>query len=251
MKRKISIAFVAMIALALSASVAMATGQKYQTAAVGVAPKKLPAKKAAPIALTITTTTGDPGEADGIPSPATRAFVNFDNDMSVNFNAGGLQPCEPSSLNGLTTNMAKSTCPQSILGGGMAKVRLPWPSDSGHLEVDVVVTAFKATKDSEGRNRIILFSRNDSLATGSALIGTFKKSTAGRDYGLLLDVDIPLLVNGEAALTYFKVTVGNGYKRGFVSSKCADRDRKLNLSTRFFYYDGTSLPAKASTTCRR
>ena len=225
---------------------ALATSQKYQTAAIKVSPKKLPAKVKAPVALTITTTTGDPGAPNGIPSPAVRAFVNFDSNLSLSF--AGLTECSPESINGLTTEMAKATCPGAIVGGGSAKIRLPWPTESGHLEIPVVVTAFNGTKDPNGNRRIILFSRNDALAQGSALIGTVKKSTAGKGYGTLLDIDIPLLA-GNAALVQFQVTVGNGYKRGFVKLNCSDR--RINLKTLFNYNDGTSLPASGSFRCTR
>jgi hypothetical protein len=236
----------------LLATVGVAFAAQTQTVDIYVSPKALPKLKMAPVALKIHTATGDSASPNGIPSPAVRALINFDDDIAVNFRLKGLGRCSPESIAGLSTDQAKATCPRSIVGGGAAKVRIPWPNPEGYVELPAVVTAFNATTEpGTGRPRVILYSRQEDTGQGSSIIGVFKKSSAGADYGRLLDVDIPLLLDGNAALTDFRVTIGNGYKKGFVKARCFDRNRRMNMKTRFFYDDGTSLPASDYAVCKR
>lgn len=236
----------------LLATVGVAVAAQTQTVGIFVSPVKLPAKKMAPIALKIHTATGDPEAANGIPSPAVKALINFDDDIAVNAKLRGLGRCSPESIAGLSTDQAKATCPRSIVGGGSAKVRIPWPNPEGYVELPATVTAFNATRESgTGRPRVILYSRQEDTGQGSSIIGVFKRSSAGADYGRLLDVDIPLLLDGNAALTDFRVTIGNGYKKGYVKAQCRDRNRRINMKTRFFYNNATSLRASDYAVCKR
>ena len=66
---------------------------------------------------------------------------------------------------------------------------------------------------------MLLHTYTPFLSYAQDLIGVYNRSTAGPDYnhgGVRLDVTIPPLPLG-AALTYFKTTVGNGFKRGYAS----------------------------------
>ncbi|MFM8526597.1 MAG: hypothetical protein ACKOBH_00530 [bacterium] len=196
--------------------------------------KQITKKKWTNVAMAFRTATGNgayPGT--GIPDPAVRAQVVFSSNLKWDFSKAAT--CAQSAIAGLSTDLAKEACPNSIIGGGVARVRVP-----GLFEVlgetQVVVTGFRGENDTAGNPTVILFSRNDALATGSALIGTVvnKPSWAnGADYGKMLDVQIPLLTGGTTVLTQFEVTVGNGYKPGFIQAKCGKPTFKS--SSRFYF----------------
>lgn len=230
----------------------VASAAQTQSVSVGVSPRKLSASKMAPVALKIHTATSDPAAANGIPSPAVRAVLDFDNDVAVNPALKGLGKCDPTAIAGLPTAQARATCPRAIVGGGAAKVRIPWPVPAGYIELPLTVTAFNATNEPvTGRPRIILYAWQQDTAQGSSIVGVLKRSTAGADYSRQFDLDIPLLLGGTGALTDFTVTIGNGYKKGYVKARCHDSNRRLNLKTRFYYNNATSLPASASALCAR
>ena len=222
--------------------------------------KKLTKRAWKNVAMTFRTSTGNgsyPGT--GIPDPAVRAQVTFSSNLK--FNIAKAATCAQSAVAGLSTQLAKEACPNSIVGGGTARVRVPGLYEA-FGETPVVLTAFRGENDTAGNPTLILFSRNDALATGSALIGTLvnKPSWAGgADYGKMLDVYIPLLTSGTTALTQFEMTVGNGYKSGFVQAKCSRPTFKTSSKFYFSAKDqsgGTAdqnpdsyLPASGSLKC--
>jgi hypothetical protein len=235
---------------ALSATTGVAFAAKTQTAKLKVVPSKLPKKKRKNVALNIVTTTGDPAAPDQVPSPAVRALVNFDNEFT--FNPGVAKTCTTGQISGQDTAQARETCKTALVGGGAATVFVP-TGTGVHITYQAEVSAFNGPK-SAGNPTIILFSYVSALNYGQPLNGVIKKSKAGKDYGKALDVTIPPLPFG-AALTRFDVTVGNpnsgrpGHK-GYVKAKCGDRNRKLNLKSKFTYQDGTSLPASNAKKCK-
>ena len=222
--------------------------------------KKITRKKWTNVAMTFRTSTGNgtyPGT--GIPDPAVRAQVVFAAGLKWDFSKAA--PCAQSAVAGLSTALAKAACPNSIIGGGVARVRVPGLFEA-FGETQIVVTGFRGENDTNGNPTVILFSRNDALATGSALIGTVVNKptwSAGADYGKMLDVYIPLLTSGTTVLTQFELTVGNGYKTGFIQAKCVKPTFKT--SSRFYFSakdqaGGTAdatpdsyLPASGSTKC--
>lgn len=245
---KVSVAALAI----LLASVGVAFAAQTQSVDIYVKPRTLPQVKMAPVALKIHTATADSTSPNGIPSPAVRALINLDDDLAVNFKLKGLGKCDPTSIASLPTDQAKATCPKAVVGGGAAKVRIPWPNPEGFVELPATVTAFNATREpGTGRPRIILYAWQADTAQGSSIVAVFKKSTAGADYGKLLDVNIPLLLSGDAALTDFQVTIGNGYKKGYAKARCHDKNRRINMKTRFYYNDGSNLPASDYAICLR
>lgn len=199
--------------------------------------KKITKKSYKNVAMTFRTSTGNgtyPGT--GIPDPAVRAQVVFAAGLKWNFsNSVAGPPCVAEDIAGKSTALAKAECPNSILGEGVARVRVPGLYEL-YGETQVVVTGFHGEKNSAGQETVILYSRNDATAVGTALIGTIlnKPSWAnGADYGKMLDVYIPTLTGGTTVLTQFELTVGNPYKRGFLQAKCVRPTFKT--SSRFYF----------------
>jgi hypothetical protein len=223
--------------------------------------KKFTKKKWTNAAMTFRTSTGNgayPG--DGIPDPAVRAQVVFSSNLKWDFSKAG-PTCAQSAVAGLSTALAKAACPNSIIGEGVARVRVPGLFEA-FGETRVVVTAFHGENDTAGNPTVILYSRNDGTATGAALIGTVVNKPSwsnGADYGKMLDVYIPTLTGGTTVLTQFELTVGNGWKTGFIQGKCVRPTFKT--SSRFYFSakdqpgDGADqgadsyLPASGSLKC--
>lgn len=223
--------------------------------------KKFTKSKWTNAAMTFRTSTGNgtyPGT--GIPDPAVRAQVVFSSNLKWDFSKAG-PPCAQSAVAGLSTALAKAACPNSIIGEGVARVRVPGLYDL-FGETRVVVTAFHGENDTAGNPTVILYSRNDGTATGAALIGTVVNKpgwAGGADYGKMLDVYIPTLTGGTTVLTQFELTVGNGWKSGFIQGKCVKPTFKT--SSRFYFSAkdqsgggadqgaDSYLPASGSTKC--
>jgi hypothetical protein len=231
----------------VTAGVALAA--QTQSVDISVKARTLSKVEMAPVALRIHTATADPTSPSGIPSHAVRALINFDDDIDVDFRLKGLGKCAPTAIATLPTAQAKAACPRAIVGGGSAKVRIEWPV---FLELRATVTAFNATREpGTGRPRIIIHGWQADTARVTQSVVVFKKSSAGADYGMLLDMNIPLLLDGAAAMTDFRLTIGNGYQKGFVSARCHDTNRRINMKTRYYFANDTSLPASDYELCRR
>ena len=264
------------------AKLPLATNE-FQTVNLKFNTKKLGKSKNGKAAqMTVTTGTGigapnapDP-EYTGVPDPAVRALVYFDKSIKVNLK--GIPECPATQIAGLSTELAREECPNSIVGTGQAAIRVPnvaeGPASSFNStqatvdgktlsgEVQAIVTGFKTTKLG-GRDRLILYSRNDATGVGSPLIGTLKpapKALKKKGYGTLLDVEIPPLPL-NAALTRFSLAVGgstwkayteaspgpytatvtNTKAKNFVKASCPKR--KLKLTSEFqFTTGGTAEP---------
>jgi hypothetical protein len=255
----------ALVAAVAVSAAGTALAVQTQTATVSIKPKLVPKKKRRNVSLRVVTQTGDTAAEDQVPSPAIRALVNFDNEFVIRPSASP-DTCTSGELAGLETAPARAQCPNAIVGAGIAKVRIgglvPMVEDGATFIAEV--TAFNGPPDA-GRPTIILYNYVPALNYGQPLVGIIKRSTAGRDYGVALDVDIPLLPLG-ASLTLFDVNVGSPAtvddgnpatsnarpgRVGYVKAKCGDRNRRINLKARFYFDNGTSLPGANSKICRR
>ena len=237
---------------ALAAAVAVSvTGIAYsaqtQTAQMNVKPKKLPKKKRKNVSLFVRVATQDPTSPSGIPSPATRAQVNFDNAFL--FRPGVAGKCAQTQIaDSPDTATARSRCRSALVGTGSAIVLSPSGDPQNPNAFGGVVSAFNSTPQG-GRPTLILYTYIEALNFGQPLIGVLKKSGAGRDFGKVLDVTIPPLTGG-AALVDFRVTVGKPTKPGYVRANCSDKNKRLNIKAKFTYANGTSLTARAKRRCR-
>jgi hypothetical protein len=239
-------------ALAISgATVAFGAAGQKQTITLKVKPKNLPNKKKKyrAASLNVVTETTNTTAANQVPSPATLAKINFDNEIKI---VPGVSPkCAESAVAGKDTAAAKAACPNAIVGGGSAVVFVPGPNPPGntHGTFNAEVTAFNG-QPKGGKPTILLHTYTPALVYAQDLVGVLNPSTAGKDYkkGKRLDVTIPPLPLG-AALTKFITTVGNGFKKGYIKAHCTDRNHKINAKSVFTYQDGSSLPASGASRC--
>lgn len=248
-------ALAAALATAVAASVAFAgptvSGPDGNTQAIDslITPKKLSKTKLVPATLKVTTLTTSTTAANGVPSPAVRATIDFDKNAAIF--TKGLPTCNPSKVQSTSTELAEQACGRAKIGSGHATAFLPVGGKV--YNVEQTVTAFNGVPKG-GKPVVILHSYGTSpLQTTLVLVGTVS-SYNKEGYGPRLDLEIPLLPNG-GALKEFQVTINKkwrykGVKRSFISAKCPN-SKKLKARGKFTYQDGQSLTAYSKQTCKQ
>lgn len=243
------------LAAAIAASAALAGptvgGGDGNTQALDVvlSPQKLSKTALTPATLKVTTKTSTTTAANGVPSPATRATIDF--DKSAELFTKGLPTCAASKLQSTTTEAALAACAGAKIGSGTGSALLPVG-----LQVftePTVVTAFNGVPQG-GRPVVLLHAYGSTpIQTTLVLVGTVS-SYDKEGYGPRLDVAIPAIAGGTGALTDFEVTIERkftykGKKRSFVSARC--RSKELKARGAFTYKDGEILTAYSTQTCKQ
>jgi len=253
-KRSIPVVATAIAATAaLTASVALAgptvTGPDGNTQSIEtvIAPKKLPKKTFAPATLKVTTKTASTAAANGVPSPAVRATIDFDKGAAIF--TKGLPTCDPGLLQSVSTEIAEEKCGKAKIGSGIAHALLPLGSKV--IPVEQKVTAFNGVPQG-GKPTVLLHSYGTTpFQTTLVLTGTVSNYDK-QGYGPRLDITIPLLAGGTGALTEFQVTINKkwaykGKKVSFISAECGNKSFKTRSV--FTYLDGQALEALHTQSC--
>ncbi|MGE5527463.1 MAG: hypothetical protein ACM3Q9_02235 [Methanosarcina sp.] len=248
-------ALIAAILAAVAASVAIAgpvvTGPDGNTQSIDslIGPKKLSKKELTPATLKVTTLTTSTTHANGVPSPAVQATIDFDKNAVLY--TKGLPTCDPAKLQSQSTENAERACGRAKIGSGEATAFLP-VGEKVYL-VEQTVTAFNGVPKG-GKPVVILHTYGTTpLQTSLVLIGTVSRFNK-EGYGPRLDLQIPLLPNG-GALKEFEVKINKkwrykGVRRSFISAKCPN-SKKLKARGKFTFKDGESLTAYSKQTCKQ
>lgn len=212
-----------------------------------IAPKSLPKKTFAPATLKVVTKTGSTTAANGVPSPAVQATIDF--DKGAKLFAKGLPTCDPALLQNVSTEIAEQKCGNAKIGSGRAHALLPLGAKV--IEVEQTVTAFNGIPQG-GKPVVLLHSYGTQpFQTTLVLVGTVSNFNK-QGYGPRLDIQIPLLAGGTGALTEFQVTINKKYKfkgkpASFITAECDNKSFKTRSV--FSYRDGTSLEALHTQPC--
>jgi hypothetical protein len=254
-KRSIPIVgFVAVLGATIAAAAAIAgptvSGPDGNTQSVDVriAPKKLSKTAFTAATLQVTTKTTTTTHANGVPSPAIHAIVDFDKNAKLY--TKGIPTCDPAKVQSTSTEVAEQACGKAKIGGGTATALLP----VGQVyTVNQVVTAFNGVPQG-GKPTVILHTYGTTpLQTTLVLVG--KVSNYNKEgYGPRLDLEIPKLAGGTGALVDFQVKIDKKYRfkgqqRSFISAKCTSG--KLKARATFTYLDGESLTALSTQPCKK
>jgi hypothetical protein len=238
---------------ALTASVALAgptvSGPDGNTQSIEtvIAPKKLPKKTLAPATLKVVTKTGSTTAANGVPSPAVNATIDFDKGARIF--TKGLPTCNPAVLQNVSTEIAEEKCGNAKIGTGKARALLA--SGTRVYDIEQTVTAFNGVPQG-GKPTVLLHTYGTTpIQTTLVLIGTVSNYNK-QGYGPRLQVQIPLIAGGTGALTEFQVTINKkwaykGEKVSFISAECATKT--LKTRSVFTYLDGQSLEALHTQPC--
>lgn len=253
-KRSISVVVAAISATAaLTASVALAgptvSGPDGNTQSIEtvIGPKSLPKKTFGPATLKVVTKTTSTTAANGVPSPAVNATIDFDKGAKIF--TKGLPTCNPSLLQSVSTEIAEEKCGEAKIGSGVAHALIP--VGSRVLPAEQTVTAFNGVPKG-GKPVVLLHSYGTTpVQTTLVLEGTVSNYNK-QGFGPRLDIKIPLIAGGTGALTDFQVTINKkwrykGEKVSFISGQCATK--KFKTRSVFTFLDGESLEALHTQTC--
>lgn len=247
---------IVVLAGAVAATAAIAgptvTGPDGNTQSINslIAPKKLSKKKLTPATLKVETLTTSTTAANGVPSPAVHATIDFDRNAVLY--TKGLPTCDPGKLQNQSTENAERFCGKAKIGSGHAIALLPVGPTV--YNVEQTVTAFNG-KPKGGKPVVILHTYGTTpIQTTLVLVGTVSRYNK-EGYGPRLDLEIPLIAGGTGALKEFEVKIDKkwrfkGVKRSFISAKCPN-SKRLKARGKFTFRDGESLTAFSKQTCKQ
>lgn len=218
-----------------------------QNIAVSITPTKLSKTKQSPVTLNVKTETSSTTSPNGVPSPAVRAVLDFDNDTRIN--AKGLPTCDPAKIQSTSTEEALRACRGAQIGSGVAHALLPVGKKV--FNVEQTVTAFNG-KPQGGHPVILLHTYGTTPVTVTAVLSGPVTNPNKEGYGPRLDLTIPPFGGGQGALIDFQAKIHKtfkfkGKKVSFVSSTC--KDKKLKSRGQFVFKDGVSLTPKVVAKC--
>lgn len=234
-----------MLASLSAATVALAANT--QTLGLEVAPSDLPAKRFKGVAVTVRTHIENASNPTAIPSPIREARLDLDDD--VRFDPRGLPRCRKSQIEGKTTSQALAACGEAKVGGGSAKFRVQLLGT-----VRATLTAYNA-RPRDGDPTILLHGRAGSpvnrTAVGTAVV---EDSPLAGDFGTRVTGALSQRPDTPGALTDAVLTLKrkfevDGETRHYLSARCHDQNRRLNLRGFFRYGDGSSRTISASQAC--
>lgn len=255
-KRPFLIAAVAILAVSIAASAAMAgptvVGPNGNTQLIDsqIRPKKLSKKQFTPGTLKVRTLTTSTTAANGVPIPAVHATIDFDRNATIY--TKGLATCNPAQVQNQSTENALRACGRAKLGSGTAVALLAVGPTV--YTVNQTVTAFNG-KPKGGKSVVILHTYGTTpIVVTLVLVGTVSQYNK-EGYGPRLDLDIPLIAGGTGALKEFQVKIDKkwtfkGKKRSFLSAKCPN-SKKLKTRGKFTFRDGESLTAFSKQICKQ
>lgn len=214
-----------------------------------IAPKRLSKTQLTPTSLKVTVATTSTTAANGVPSPAVHAVLDF--DRNVKLFTKGIPTCDPAKLQSTSTEAALQACRKAKIGSGTASALLPVGAQV--FPVNPVVTVFNGVPQG-GKPVVILHTYNTTpIQTTLVLVGTVSNYNK-QGYGPRLDLNVPLIAGGAGALTGLQAKIDKKYnyrgkKRSFVSAKCTTG--KLKARAAFTYKDGEELTALSTQTCKK
>jgi hypothetical protein len=218
-----------------------------QSIAVNITPQKRSKTKPTPVTLNVTTATTSTTAANGVPSPAERAIVDFPKGLSIF--SKGYPTCDSTKLQNTSTEAALEACKKAQLGGGEGTADLVVGSKV--FPVTTTITVFNGVPQG-GKPVVLLHTYSQSpVQTTLVLVGVVT-SYNKQGFGARLDVSIPLIAGGQGAITGFHVKIAKtftykGKKRGYVSATCPSKTWKAR--GQFIFKDGESLTPQVKGKC--
>jgi hypothetical protein len=199
--------------------------------------------------------------SDGIVAHATNAFIEFPSEGKVSTSAKvkkkksgaaaskkkvkRIPECDAATIEGTATADAIAACGKAQVGQGSAV------ADVGGIDLAATVTAFNGT-DVNGNDSILLHSRVDQASLTTVLVGEIRPPAArgAGPYGYSLNVPVPPLAGGAAAIERFQTTVQKKITKdvGYISGKCGS-DGVYSFRGTFDFSDAPQAVVTDEQTC--
>jgi hypothetical protein len=210
-----------------------------QSILMNITPNKRSATKQVPVTLEVKTATDSTTSANGVPSPATRAIVDFPKGLSIF--AKGYPTCDPAKLQNTSTEAALEACKKAKLGTGTGSADLVVGNKV--FPVTTAIVAFNG-KPQSGKPVVLLHNYSQTPVQTTLVLTGIVKSYNKEGFGARLDVSIPLIAGGQGALTSFGVKISKtftykGKKHGYINASCPSK--KWKARGKFEFRDGESL----------
>jgi hypothetical protein len=259
MRHVVPLALVAAVAMAaVGIAVAAPNGNSSSLQGSGFQPLKLPKNtyKAGALIVHTHANYAHPGVA-GQGGYTDHAQIYFDNDGKLN--PTGVPRCDKTKVSGnITMQQAIARCGTAKVGTGTAQALV-----AAGQTVKGCVLVFNGKPTASGQPTDLIFTRfqvafpssincanpanNTNGNTSVLLVGTVKQNPAslGPDFkgGRMLDVpNIPRTL----PLTDFNVRTQRGK---YISARCHDANKQLNIKGKFIYSDGQSDMVSSSKAC--
>jgi hypothetical protein len=195
-----------------------------------VAPSTLPQTRYAPVAMNVQIHAST-DEPSGVPDRLSKVELNFDDDGRITTN--GLPTCKPAKIRFATIRLALQECGRARVGRGNATVVIP--VGQSHVTEHATVNVFNGTR--RNGNPTVLFHARADFGYTQLMVGTVRNSTAGPDFGKALITPIaPIQLNAvlrDLDVTVRKTWKFRGQRRSYISARCHDPDRALNVHAEF------------------
>jgi len=214
----IALAVLAAGALAPAHAVVYKFPDRVVTAGGSFKPKRLPAKRMAPIALTVNYSIR---MRDGsFPPTLERMVLDFDRDGRMDVR--GLPRCRAERIAGVGSPGALRACRRALVGRGEARVLVDGPDED--LQAKARLLAFNAGRVG-GARTVLLHARLAAPEPVTVIAPVRITKAPGRPYRDRAEISFPELGEG-VSLVGFKATFKRrwrhrGKRRSFVSARCS------------------------------
>jgi hypothetical protein len=213
----------------------------------GVAPKKLPKKRMAPIALRISS---DISTVDGSHPPAARTVI-ADFDKHGRVNARGLAVCRSGQLQSRNTAAAKAACRKAIVGSGRTTVRVQFPEQRPFYASGPLVLFNGGVR---GKLTTMYIHAYVNVPAPTAIVTRVKiKPVRKGRFGTRAIATIPKIAGGSGSVTRFEMKIQRnfrfkGRKQSYLLARCANG--RFFAKGNVAFADGTRVTGTVIRGCR-
>jgi hypothetical protein len=241
----IALAVASLLFAAGAAGALVKLGDLVLTADGGFTPRTLPQRRFAPISFEGHV---DLRETDGTIPPAIRQLiVQFDRDGRVS--TAGLPTCDPSLLQEVTPEEARTKCGPAIVGTGHVEALIARDGGAPY-DVKAPLTLFNGPPEN-GHPTVVFHTRTTVPATQNFVIVIPLERERG-SFRYKATLDVPPIDLGRGSLVHIDVRIGRRYRfhgseRSYVSARCSDH--VLSTRGRLTFADETVVEGSVQKAC--
>jgi hypothetical protein len=238
------IAALAALFIASASAQVVRAGNLVMTIDGNIAPKKLPKKTPAPIALNLS---GSLATSDGTHPPAIKeVFLEF--DRNGHLNTKGLPSCTPGKLQSTLTTQARKACGSALIGSGRAEAEIAFP-EQAPFSAGGPLLIFNGSAGNKQKLILHVYAKVPAPTTfvTTAVIGKGKGP-----YGLSARVKVPTITSGQGSLIGFKAKISKkfthkGKRQSVLTATC--KSGTLRARGDFLFSGSPKLSGSVTRPC--